>query len=72
MLRKENFEKVGCTLYKVLYFETLEQITYEQAPELFRKFMIDESRKYDEEEIKRMEQQPEIKKSKGDGMSFLF
>lgn len=57
---------------KVLYFEALEQTRQEQNPELFRKFMFDESRKYFEEEIKRMEQQQELKKSKGDGMSFLF
>ena len=57
---------------KALYFEALEQTRQQQNPDVFRKFLFDQSLKYFKEEIKRMKQPQVLKKSKGDGLSFLF
>ena len=57
---------------KALYFEALEQTRHKQNPDIFRKFMFDESLKYFKEEIKMMTQKQVLKKEKGKGLSFLF
>lgn len=57
---------------KALYFEALEQTRQQQDPEIFRKFMFEESLKYFEEEIKMMTQTQVLRKTKDKGLSFLF
>jgi Fic family protein len=57
---------------KVLYFEALEQTRQQQDPEIFRKFMFEESLKYFREAIDMMTREQVLKKSKGKGLSFLF
>lgn len=57
---------------KALYFEALEQTRQQKDPEIFRKFMFDESLKYFQEEISMMTREQELNQTKGKGMSFLF
>jgi Fic family protein len=57
---------------KVLYFEALEQTRQQQDPEIFRKFMFEESLKYFSEAIDMMTREQVLKKSKGKGLPFLF
>lgn len=57
---------------KALYFDALEQTRQQQNPEIFRKFMFEESLKYFKEEIKMMTQTQVLKKTKDKGLSFLF
>lgn len=57
---------------RALYFDALEQTRQQQNPEIFSKFMFDESLKYFKEEIKMMTQKQVLKKTKDKGLSFLF
>lgn len=57
---------------KALYFEALEETRKQQNPEIFRKFMFNESLKYFKGEIQIMTKSQELKKTKGQGLSFLF
>lgn len=57
---------------KAFYFEALEQTRQQQDPEIFRKFMFEESLKYFNAEIKMMTQTQILKKTNDKGLSFLF
>jgi Fic family protein len=57
---------------KALYFEALEETRKQQNPEIFRKFMFDESLKFFKSEIQIMTKSQELKETKGKGLSFLF
>lgn len=57
---------------KAFYFEALEQTRQQQDPEIFRKFMFEESLKYFNAEIKMMTQTQILKKPNDKGLSFLF
>ncbi len=53
-------------------FEALEETRNKQDPEIFRKFMFNESLKYFRGEIEVMTKSQELKQIKGKGLSFLF
>ncbi len=57
---------------KVSYFEALEETRKQQNPEIFRKFMFNESEKYFERETEIMVRSQELRKTDGEGLSFLF
>lgn len=57
---------------KGLYFEALEETRSKQDPEIFRKFMFNESLKYFLGEMQIMIKGQELKQIKGKGLSFLF
>ena len=57
---------------KTLYFEALEETRNKQNPEIFRKFMFNEALKYFSSEIQIMTRSQELKRTKGEGLSFLF
>ena len=57
---------------KALYFEVLEQTRQQQNPEIFRKFMFDQSLKYFENEIKMMTPGQVPGKATGKGLAFLY
>nr|MBD3623610.1 Fic family protein [Sunxiuqinia sp.] len=57
---------------KARYFEALEQTRQQQNPDVFRKFMFDESLKYFNQEISMMTQKQVLKKKPGKGLTFLY